>query len=461
MRMTYRTSFQVFIAVSLILTASSSNCRAQVTPQPSPRQSVDRESWRESMSRTPLPKHGCFHASYPSTEWQEVQCVAAPQIPHGPATAPLLRHGPTSGAGPEIVGNGALTDFSANVPAGVITEAAGDFPIVSGVAGEADSTYGTNAFSVQLNSNKIPMPCANPAGCLGWQQFVFVNLPESPSLSGVFIEYWLLNDDVCPQTWTPSPAMPGQAPGCFFNSQMVQVIPIPITDLGNLNLLGKSTSGGDLAELQGSGTEPVLYAMEQDSMLNLWQNWNTVEFNVFGVAHGSEAKFPSGSTLAVEIGLIAPSFPTCIIDSFPSEFTNLTLLPYSMPYCLTYDLSLESGTTGQIEFMENNGGAATYQIPTAAPASSVTMTSAQLNGSVNTSGLPTLAWFQYGTNSGALDCTSPTLTPVQTTSGSFSSVASPLSSGTTYYFVACALNPGGLVGTVASFITTEPPSPPH
>jgi hypothetical protein len=36
------------------------------------------DAWRKSMARIPLPKKGCFTASYPGKEWHEVPCIAAP-----------------------------------------------------------------------------------------------------------------------------------------------------------------------------------------------------------------------------------------------------------------------------------------------------------------------------------------------------------------------------------------------
>lgn len=38
----------------------------------------NREAWRAYMSKHPSPNKGCFKASYPSTQWQEVPCGPAP-----------------------------------------------------------------------------------------------------------------------------------------------------------------------------------------------------------------------------------------------------------------------------------------------------------------------------------------------------------------------------------------------
>jgi len=470
MRLTYRTSFQVSITASLILTASSSNCRAQATPQPSPRLAADRASWQESISRTPLPKHGCFHASYPSIEWTEVTCVAAPSVTHGPTAAPLPSTRANERAKPKTV-SGNL-DFSATVPpgGGAIDVASGAFPLVSGVAGEKDSSFGLGAFTLQLNANKVPASIcgANPQ-CWGWEQFIFANYPGHQLQSGLFIQYWLLylgEGPVpwsCPDaSWAPvSPNPPYSLGGCVKNSQMIPFGPVEITDLPNLLLSGYSTNSTDTAQLLNYGNQIAL-AIGADSLLDLSQYWNTVEFNIFGGGDGSNAVFPSsGSTLAVEIGLHAPSFPTCIVDGYTGESTNLTVVPYLNPaFCLTFDIGLQTGTTAQIEFMESNVTAPTYPIPTADAASSRNTTSAQLNGSVDTSGSPMLVWFQYSTTSEALDCISQPLTPQQpvdipaNASYYFNSVASQLSSDTTYYYVACALNGAGLASSSPMNFTT-------
>jgi hypothetical protein len=74
-----------------------------------------RKGWSDSMLKKAAPKKGCFNAAYPKTEWQEVPCVAAPNIPMIP------RHGPR----PLVVGNN--NDISAGAPSGSITQAIGHF----------------------------------------------------------------------------------------------------------------------------------------------------------------------------------------------------------------------------------------------------------------------------------------------------------------------------------------------
>jgi hypothetical protein len=89
------------------------------TAQTSPPESVESSptpalpAWRISMAQIPPPKNGCFTASYPATEWQEVQCTPAPPYPQPPRIGPP----------PETAGNG--DDISPQVPTGFVSTAIG------------------------------------------------------------------------------------------------------------------------------------------------------------------------------------------------------------------------------------------------------------------------------------------------------------------------------------------------
>jgi hypothetical protein len=145
----FKRAYFSFIAASLMLMASVVLCQAQAPTQPQPRQ-----AWRASMSRKPLPKRGCFHAEYPSTEWTEVPCVSAPP-PNGSGRE----------LGPQTVGGG--SDFVAR-SSSIIQTAVGSFPSVFGVTSESNAPYGPNAFSLQLNSNSnIPTDLCPNQGCAG------------------------------------------------------------------------------------------------------------------------------------------------------------------------------------------------------------------------------------------------------------------------------------------------------
>jgi hypothetical protein len=389
--------------------------------------------------------------------------VAAPLLPHGPMAAPPLKHGPTMGARPENVGNN--TDFSAQVPSGdTIAQATGTFLFAYNIyqnPGEVDSKYGNNAFSLQMNSNRFPSNlCGASPNCSGWEQFVFGNYPSGPFSTGVFIQYWLINAESCPPSWMSYSGASGGAPGCFMNSPMTSLSPVTIADLDNLYLQGTAASGGDYLSLTNYGSGEI-NAMGQDSALNLSQNWNTAEFNIFGGSDGSEAEFNFGTVIGVATQLIAPTVPTCFGGSTTGEQANLNLVRPCLPYGYGPVLG---GTSGSIEFMESNTGVAEAPLLNTNSASSVTMNSAELNGTVNPYLSVPLLWFEYGTSGGALNCSSPPLTAPYVGSelqvnqpAPFSAAIYGLSSSTTYYFISCALYTGGLLqGNLESF--TTPPS---
>src|SRR5580658_289013 len=468
-RWTDRTGLQIFIAAGLLLTASSSTCRAQVTPQPSPGQPLGQEIWRNSMSRTPLPKHGCFHASYPSTEWIEVPCVAAP-----------AQHRPARGPRPDNVGNG--DDYLAQVSGGLIGAVLASFPFAYNAYQtplvEMDSVNGPNSFSLQLNTNTFQTDLCGATPypqCAGWEQFVFDNLPQGQYFSGVYIQNWLLYAGTvppCPPSWTAGNA---DSHGCFRNSMMMPVPPVAITDLDELTLnCGAQAITNTDSILLGTGGVGGIYAMEQDSVLNLSQSWSSAEFNVFGNGSLSQAVFSSGSVIAVQAEMFISNgtvscLPPDTIGGNGSGYTGETNNLNLMPPCLVYGLP-----GGVIEFVETNAAPQSAPSVSTGSASTVGMTSAALNGTVNPSSyrpayMPSpLTWFQYSTSGGALDCTSPTLTQPQYGGEILVNLPSPinatisgLSSDTTYYFVACALPYwGGLVqGSVANFTTSGITSP--
>jgi hypothetical protein len=134
--------------------------RAGASTQRSDEDAAKLTAWRKSMARVPLPKKGCFGASYPNAEWREVPCVKAPSIRFQ-------------------VGDGDAHDFSAR--GGPISSVTGSFMSVTGVSGfgdETDTASGTtSSYSLQLNTNQFSTPMCSgakdPSKCTGAQQFIF------------------------------------------------------------------------------------------------------------------------------------------------------------------------------------------------------------------------------------------------------------------------------------------------
>ncbi len=186
---------------------------SQAQQLPSPK-SPEFEAWRTSMKQTPLPYRGCFKASYPTTEWQEVACTTAPDYPLQPAR----------GARSKTVGNG--HDFT-GVVSGLLSQAEGSFPTVTGLAS-------SNAYSVQLNTNLFYTPAfkCGTTDCVGWQQFVF------ESSGSVYMQYWLLGYGTsCPSSWTEYQG------SCYKNSSATSTNSLPISNLGYTSLTGKASGG--------------------------------------------------------------------------------------------------------------------------------------------------------------------------------------------------------------------------
>lgn len=320
-----------------------------------PAKSEVREAWRKSMVRTPLPKKGCFQASYPDKEWREVACSTAKPFPPQPHAKGIKR------GGTPLVGGGGTADFSAET-SGLYTSAEGTFNSVTpGVTEASDAPPGTsgaiaNSFSLQLNTNTFTnslttMLCqgaAQPSMCQGWEQFVFQNnLPPTYCTACVSIYYWLVpyGGAACPTGWTPDVG------DCFISSTLAPVTPMTITRLASLTLLGKISGGSDTVILDNN---IALSATVSDSTLDLDQSWNAAEFNVFGGGGGNEAFFSNltstnpGTTIVVKTtvddGTTNP--PLCTNASFTGETNNLDLVT-----CCPY-----GGTSPNIQFMETNAG---------------------------------------------------------------------------------------------------------
>jgi hypothetical protein len=131
---------------------------------------------------------------------------------------------------------------------------------------------------------------------------------------------------------------------------------------------------------------------------------------------------------------------------------------------------LTTGTVYYFRVAARNGsgtskGAVLSFLPGAVPtvttlaATSIGASGATLNGNVNPNGLPTDAWFEWGT--------SPSLVTFNTSSAqaleagtnplSVTATLSGLSSGTTYYYrVAASNSTGSANGSIASFTTVSP-----
>ena len=315
---------------------------AQPAENPVDAESVAHDNWRAFMTQNAASAAGCFHASYPSYEWEKVDC----KIPH-PRFHPVHRK-PANGA--EVTGSG--NDYVAQV-AGLITQAVGAFPQTTGVLLEAGvgvpaygggGILGLGEFSLQINSNAdgTTAACAGHSGCTVWQQFVYATDYNTQGEAAVFMQYWLLNwgSSACPSGWGSD----GDG-DCYTNSAYVAAPDVPITSLGSLKLSGSVVAGGNDTVVFNNGTNA--YSISgSDSELNISTVWNQVEFNVVGNGGGSRADFNPLSSVTVNVALTdgSSSAPTCVADAGTTGETN----NLDLGSC-----SASGGSTPSIQFTES------------------------------------------------------------------------------------------------------------
>lgn len=322
-------------------------------------------NWRETMHQISAPGKGCFHATYPDTRWEEVQCAERP------AYRSALRR--VSGR-EQTVGNG--YDYVAQAPLGHLLSAAqGSFPTVTGVKTEKSvgvaafgggGILGANEYTLQVNTNFYSgsVACKTYSGCIAWQQYVMsTNTPVSltsnqlTNKTEVFIEYWLINYGSSSSSSCPAGFINGgadaQGPGvdCVQNTPATVIAngQLPITDLASLKLSGSAHAAGTDNATVTFGTHAYT-ATVQDSYTDIASGWTQAEFNVLGNAGGSKASFNKGSSLTVKVALTdgSTATPTCVSPSSyagtTGETNNLTL----------HSCTATGGSSPYIQFTESD-----------------------------------------------------------------------------------------------------------
>jgi hypothetical protein len=279
------------------------------------------------MIRKPAPKKGCFEAVYPSTEWNEVPCVKAPNIPAPP------RHGPR----PAVVGN--ANDIAAQAPSGHITQAIGHFENVTNVTSESGPIGNTgpsiaNAYTLQINTDFFSgsTACAGSpnAGCTGWEQWIYWNTGSGDGSASM--QYWLVSYNAnCPtgQGWNQVPVL---GTSCWKNSTNAVAVPSqPITNMANWTFTGTATSTGDSVTMS---TGTVVKTISGDNVVAASTAWTIAEFNIFGAGgdnsgNGGTASFNAGASADTRIEIIygGNTAPNCVAQGFTAEMNNLSFGP--------------------------------------------------------------------------------------------------------------------------------------
>jgi hypothetical protein len=294
--------------------------------------------WRHAMHQQPAPQQGCYHASYPSTEWEKVDCAEAPAYRSAVPTKRL-----------QTLGNG--SDYVAQAPSGTkFSSVTGSFPTVTGVtsektvnvpfgSGESSGITGTNQYTLQVNTNIVnTAACKSYKNCYAWQQYVIstdtpVSLTSS-KLTGyteVFIEYWLINYGGSTRASCPSGFVNGGADtsgvDCVQNTPATVIYKgqIPITQLATLALSGSAAASGTDKATATYGTEAYT-ASVADSYTDIASEWTQAEFNVVGNAGGAQAQFNKGTSLTTKLAVVdgSTTAPTCLAPSSEAGTTGET-----------------------------------------------------------------------------------------------------------------------------------------
>lgn len=294
---------------------------------------VEREHWRKSLLQKPKPRKGCFTATFPDTEWKEVQCKEPPHKPYPPRNDSSTRV--------DTVGN-TSGDFSAQVT-GHITQAEGSFDSVT-TTGESNSSGVANAYSLQINTDFFQTSVCNGtsggSNCRGWEQFVYDSGGDG------FIQYWLINagpaNSSCPMPqsahcdgahvftdgWCPFQI--GSSTDCAVNA--ASSVPAPAVTATNLHQI---VVNGAAAGVNGNADDSIFVAVNGtvqsasggNRFPDLGSHWQTAEFNVFGDGGGDAANFNANTTLVVRTSVDSGTTagPNCDFQSFTGETNNLIL----------------------------------------------------------------------------------------------------------------------------------------
>jgi hypothetical protein len=193
---------------------------------------------------------------------------------------------------------------------------------------------------LQLNSNYYHTNYQSYINVEAFEQFIFNNNPGFPAISGVTIQYWLINfGQACPTNipWKETISLKTGIIDCFYSAPITR-IPTPLNFTGypggTLSLEGYSNNTGDGVILC---TYLSCITATSTPILNLGSNnnWNNAEFNIFGASNSTQAVFNSGTSISLEDIVYdysgAPITPVCNDYSGTTETNNLNLL-----YCQNY-----------------------------------------------------------------------------------------------------------------------------
>lgn len=318
----------IFAASAQTRTPPPPSSAASTASRPGSPEEIKRwRDWSISIMRKPAPRKGCFAAAFPATEWREVACGPARNIPMIPKNGPR----------PQVVGNS--NDISALAPSGHISQAIGHFENVTNVTSESGPIGNSgpsiaNAYTLQINTNffggtAVCTASPNP-GCQGWEQFVYEN---DGSNGYAYIQYWIIAyNATCPagQSWNQIALYGGTY--CWKNNSggSVSVPNQPITNMANWTFSGQVSATGDSVTMS---TGTMAYTRNGDNAVDAANGWTTAEFNIFGdggnSSGGGTATFNAGASADARTQIFYGdrNAPTCVAQGFTAEMNNLSFGP--------------------------------------------------------------------------------------------------------------------------------------
>ncbi len=268
------------------------------------------------------PGPGCWEVEYPSTAWTSVACLS----PSGPPGVE------------QIGGSGTYPDEVAASTHQYVNYATGQFSMESNFGSESDNTYGSNAFSLQLNTNTSSCTVnGHSTGFSCWQQFLLTNCGSCDGgySDTVYIQYWLLGYDStyggCPTpnliTWHISGG------SCYGNSLGTSTGSQSAGSLDSYSLTGGTeVSGSTEDNVQFCNSSNCYSVIVAGTVLNAGAGWIDSEFNVFGAILSSQAVFTPtlGNTFSIydditEYSPYGNTSPTCYQTTYTGESNNMYL----------------------------------------------------------------------------------------------------------------------------------------
>lgn len=264
------------------------------------------------------------------------------------------------------------------------------------------------------------------------------------------------------QSLSPSPCGPSLAAGanCIIAVEFApESVPGPMNQ--PLTIADNASNSPQVVFLNGTGVYPVTIAVTPSATNVTTAQSFTVTVAVGG-ANGEPT--PTGSIALTSgtynLGTATLASGIAIMSVSPGALSAGTDTLQAVYMADTASALLYAGGTGENTVTVTASSTATAPATATAAATLITADTATLQGTVNSNGADTHAWFLWGTNSSLSGATQTPTQDLGATAGGIA-VTAPiqgLSVSTTYYYQAVAQNSLGTTsGAVFSFTTTPAP----